>query len=124
MAFLSPPLLPYVEHFEHKKLIHSTESCRIDHRAILLTIDYLNFKPGKGDFRVPQNIIENLDYGKDMVTTIRRTINEHTLNPQPDWSLHEWTTKMHYSRLSDDKNTRSIDLELHTQNTKIPHKTE
>ncbi len=26
MGFLSQPLLAYVEHFEHKKLIHSTEN--------------------------------------------------------------------------------------------------
>ena len=99
MAFLSPTLLPYVEKFEHKKLIHSTEHCRIDHKALILTIDYLNFKPGKGVFRVPQKIIERLDYGAAMISIIRRTINEHTKEPLEDWTIHEWTTKQHYSRL-------------------------
>ncbi len=35
-----------------------------------------------------------------MVTSMRRTINKHTEEPQPDWSLHGWTTREHYSRLT------------------------
>ena len=35
-----------------------------------------------------------------MVTSMGRTINEHTEEPQPDWSLHRWTTREHYSRLT------------------------
>ena len=44
---------------------------KIDHKAYIITIDYLNFKPGKGNFRVPQSIIEKEDYADIMVTSMR-----------------------------------------------------
>ena len=100
MAFVSPTVLAYVEKFEQKRLIQSTENCKIDHKALILTIDYLNFKPGPGVFRVPQKVIKRLDYGKAMINTIRRTINEHTEIPQSDQIVNTWTTREHYSRLT------------------------
>ena len=71
MVFMSTTVLAYVEKFEHKKLIESTENMKIDHKACIITIDYLNFKPGKGNFRVPQSTIEKEDYADIMVTSMR-----------------------------------------------------
>ena len=72
LAFIIPSLLAYVEKFEHKKLIQSTKNNSIDHKALIITIDYLHFKPGPGVFRVPKTIIDRLDYGKTMVTSIEK----------------------------------------------------
>ena len=108
LAFITPSLLAYVKKFEHKKLIKSTKNNSIDHKALIITIDYLNFKPGPGVFRVPKKIIDRLDYGKTVVTSMRRTINEHKEEPQPDWSLHGWTTREHYSRLTKEVKGKQI----------------
>ena len=102
MVFLSTMVLAFVKDFQHKK-IESTDNIKIDHKAFIITIDYLNCKPGKGNFRVPQSIIKLDDYAEVMLTSIRQTINKHTENPLDFGSIHGWSTKDHYSRLPEGK---------------------
>ena len=69
-GFISPSLAPYLTNVEH--IAHHYENT--DHSTISLEIDITNSEIGKGVFRCPPNIHQNLNYQILMKNTIKKAI--------------------------------------------------